>query len=1827
MFSRVAIVNRGEAAMRLIHAVRDLSGETGTPIETVALYTDADRNATFVREADHAYALGPASARPYLDHAVLARALVETGADAAWVGWGFVAEDPAFAELCEKLGVTFVGPSAEAMRRLGDKIGAKLIAEEVGVPVAPWSRGEVATLEAALRAGDEIGYPLMLKATAGGGGRGIRMVGSHEELTDAYERTSQEALRAFGSGVVFLERLVTGARHVEVQVIADGYGTAWALGVRDCSVQRRNQKIIEESASPVLDPGQAAELKAAAERLAVAVNYRGACTVEFLYHPGQRLFAFLEVNTRLQVEHPITEITTGTDLVRLQLHVASGGRLEGEQPAERGHAVEARLNAEDPDRDFAPAPGRISRLVLPAGPGIRVDTGVSEGDTIPADFDSMIAKIIAYGRDRDQALGRLRRAMAETTVIIEGGATNKSFVLDLLDQPEVIDASADTGWIDRVRAEGRLVSHRHSAIALAAAAIEAYLDEEEVSRQRLLATAHGGRPQVQHDPGRPLDLKLRGVAYRVSVARVGQKRFRVGISGGGEVHPADVEIERFDAHSGQITVNGRRFRLVSATHGPTHLIEVDGVTHRVGRDEGGVVRSPAPALVVATPLAPGDEVEAGAALMVLESMKMETVLRAPFRARVRECAVAAGSQVETGAPLMRLEPLADDEDDATAGPVESVDIDLPAAPSPVSAAERVERGLHDLRSLLLGFDIDPHDHQRVLSDYLSARAELGGRLLEGELELLTVFADLSELSRNLPVGGLDLEPDSAVHSPREFFHGYLRSLDVERAGLTEEFQAKLAAVLAHYGVTGFDRTPELEAALFRIFLAQQRMSTDVGVVSAVLRQWLADAPPLEDLGERAGLTLEHLVEATQVRFPMVSDLARGIVFRWFAQPLLRRTRATVYAAVRADLAHLDRHPDAPDRAERIQSMVARSEPLVRLVGQRIGRPGIDHTPLLEVLTRRYYHNRALSDVGVRESGGHRFVTAEHTGAKGLTRLVTTAVDIAGLPGAIAAIGGLAEGGSGHGLVADLYVTWEGQPDVDAMSVRLGELIAEHAPPSGVRRITMTVAGTSGAVMHHHFTFRTDGAGFAEDRLIRGLHPQIAQRLQLQRWHDFDLTRLPSGDEEVYLFKAVARSNPADERLIAMGQVRDLTPLRESDGRLVALPSVEDALIAGLDAIRTIQMQRPQNKRFATNRIMMYVWPSTELSGDELNALVQRILPTTAGAGLEEVLFVARHRNAAGELSEVAVRISLGHGQSAQVEVGKPSLEPVQPLGAYRQKVLSAARRGNVYPYELTDLLAGTEGAFVEHDLDEHGVLSPVERPKGRNSAAIVAGVVSTPTERYPEGVTRVVLLGDPTKALGALSEPECSRVIAALDLAERMRVPLEWFALSAGARISMSSGTENMDWVAAALKRIVTFTQAGGEINIVVAGINVGAQPYWNAEATMLMHTKGILVMTPDSAMVLTGKQALDFSGGVSAEDNIGIGGYDRVMGPNGQAQYWAPSLAAARDVLMAHYDHTYLAPGERAPRRAVTIDPPARDIRDYPHAVAGSDFTTVGEIFSAELNPDRKKPFDIRTVMRALSDQDHPVLERWARMADAETSAVQDAHIGGWPVCLIGIESRPVPRRGFPPTDGPDTYTAGTLFPQSSKKTARAINAASGNRPLVVLANLSGFDGSPESMRKLQLEFGAEIGRAIVNFEGPIVFCVISRYHGGAFVVFSKALNPNMTILALEGSFASVLGGAPAAAVVFSGEVNNRTANDPRVTELAAQVSGATGAERAALNARLVEVQAAVRAEKLGEVAAEFDRVHNIQRAVEVGSVDAIVSAAELRPRIIEAIARGMGG
>jgi acetyl/propionyl-CoA carboxylase alpha subunit len=343
-FERVAIVNRGEAAMRFIHAAREYNIENGQHLVTIALYTEPDRHAMFVREADEAVCLGPAQVvdpaaghvkSSYVDYPTLERALMSAHAQAVWVGWGFVAEHAAFADLWRDLGLTFIGPDGGTMRRLGDKITSKLLAQAAQIPVAPWSGGPVETLFQAEHYAARLGYPLLIKATAGGGGHGIRTVRSVSELPKAFESARAEAFQAFGDPTVFLEQLVVRARHVEVQIIADHFGNAWAVGVRDCSIQRRHQKILEEAPSPALTQEQEEQLRQAAVRLSKAADYTNAGTVEFLYEPELRRFSFMEMNTRLQVEHPVTEATTGLDLVKLQIHVACGGRLEGEAPRVR----------------------------------------------------------------------------------------------------------------------------------------------------------------------------------------------------------------------------------------------------------------------------------------------------------------------------------------------------------------------------------------------------------------------------------------------------------------------------------------------------------------------------------------------------------------------------------------------------------------------------------------------------------------------------------------------------------------------------------------------------------------------------------------------------------------------------------------------------------------------------------------------------------------------------------------------------------------------------------------------------------------------------------------------------------------------------------------------------------------------------------------------------------------------------------------------------------------------------------------------------------------------------------------------------------------------------------------------------------------------------------------------------------------------------------------------------------------------------------------------------------------------------------------------------
>ena len=440
MFSRVLVANRGEIAVRVIRALRELG------IEAVAVYSTADRDAAHVRLADRAVCIGPPSpAESYLNIASIVAAANTTGCDAVHPGYGFLSERPAFVEACVDNDLVFVGPDAQVMAQMGDKVEAKAAMRAAGVPLVPGTE-QATTLDQATKLAPELGFPVLLKAAAGGGGRGMRLVASAGELEDAYATASGEAEAAFGDGSIYLEKAVVPARHVEIQVLADGKGGVLTLGERECSIQRRHQKLIEESPSAALTPERREEMETAAERACRATGYTNAGTLEFLLGSDGG-FYFIELNARLQVEHPVSELVTGIDIVHEQLRVAAGEslRLTGRAPRQ-GHAIEVRINAEDPANGFAPSPGRIERLRIPGGPGVRMDTHVEAGASIPPNYDSLIAKLCVWGEDRPAAIARALRALGELE--LEGIATTRDFAMQVLRTEAFVTGDYNTSFID-----------------------------------------------------------------------------------------------------------------------------------------------------------------------------------------------------------------------------------------------------------------------------------------------------------------------------------------------------------------------------------------------------------------------------------------------------------------------------------------------------------------------------------------------------------------------------------------------------------------------------------------------------------------------------------------------------------------------------------------------------------------------------------------------------------------------------------------------------------------------------------------------------------------------------------------------------------------------------------------------------------------------------------------------------------------------------------------------------------------------------------------------------------------------------------------------------------------------------------------------------------------------------------------------------------------------------------------------------------------------------------------------------------------------------------
>ncbi|MCO7191507.1 biotin carboxylase N-terminal domain-containing protein [Pseudonocardia sp. McavD-2-B] len=659
--SKILVANRGEIASRVIRTCREMG------IATVAVHSDDDAFAPYVADADESVHLpGSRSADTYLRADLVVEAARRTGADAVHPGYGFLSENAGFAEACQAAGITFIGPTPDAIRSMGDKLRSKELMGAAGVPILRSVRLDDATVDRATAedvAG--IGYPVLVKASAGGGGRGMRVVLAPEHLQEAVDSARREAASAFSDDTVFVEKYVVDPRHVEVQVMADEHDNVVALFERECSIQRRHQKVLEEAPSPVVDEDLRRRLCDAAVEAARAVTYRGAGTVEFVLAPDGS-FAFLEMNTRLQVEHPVTELVTGLDLVRLQIEVAAGRPLPSEALAPRlhGHAIEARLYAEDVAAGYLPTSGTLTRLDWPADPGLRIDAGVVGGSHVPPHYDPMLAKVVMWAPTRDEAVSRLASALRRTR--IAGLTTNRDLLVQVLEHDAFRRAEFSTSFLDDCDVESlpSLVAPEDAAGHLAAAAVVLdHVDRAGVAVQQSIPT--GWRNNRSAPASRVFDHRGEQVAVQHVLAE--DRTLTVRVGDGPELRgrvwdlasdSVDLDLDGVRRRYGVDAAHGRV--AVSSPRGSVTVTAVERFPDESRVAPPGALTAAMPGTVVAVHAKVDDEVVAGAPLVVLEAMKMEHSVLAPESGRVAEIVVGAGEQVEAGALLARIEPAESD---------------------------------------------------------------------------------------------------------------------------------------------------------------------------------------------------------------------------------------------------------------------------------------------------------------------------------------------------------------------------------------------------------------------------------------------------------------------------------------------------------------------------------------------------------------------------------------------------------------------------------------------------------------------------------------------------------------------------------------------------------------------------------------------------------------------------------------------------------------------------------------------------------------------------------------------------------------------------------------------------------------------------------------------------------------------------------------------------------------------------------------------------------------------------------------------------------------
>ena len=1085
---RVAVLDRGPTAMRVLQAVSDLARRDGPGAapSTLVIHDDPVPDSEYTRRADNVLRLGPEAYRAVrdgrrhshqLDYEHVISALRRAGVDLVWLGRGVVGDPAEFTRRCEAAGIPVVGPSGAVRTLLADRAAVLTSVQALDVPVPAWSGHPIPDGPAAVAVAERLGYPVCLVASGQTGRRGIHRVSDEAALLAAFGPARAAAARESGSHDLFVLADPDSSRTLEVDVLTDDAGTTWPLAVRDCSLMHAGQVILDECPPSSLPGALENRIRQAAARVASSLRLSGLASVRVRVGPDDADFAVLGVQVLPRLNHALTEEVTGLDVVAMTLRLARGQLLTGPPPPVLGHALQVRLLAQDPEHGHAATPGRIAALDLPAASGVRVDSGLRAGDLIPVGHTPLLANITVWGRTRGEALSRLRRALDDAVAVIEDGTANRTFLLSLLQEQPIQDATANPQWL-----EGYLARDGHrpppDPLALVCAAIEAYEADRVETQVAFHAQASRGRPEQPELTGDRMLLGYRGVRYPLRVDHTAPGEYRVAgarlEAADAGVGVADASVERSGPFQRWVLCGGRRHRVIATQQGATLRLEIDGAAHLVTREDGIAISN----------------------------------------------ATGTGTTTSTSATTSTTTST------STSHPPGRVDFTSLGRPID-HLVDPCRRVYQPLSNYLLGYDLDPKEladlqtRQRRLAE---TAATDDASLLACEDALLDLFADLAGLFRpRTEDEEQTMAQELSDGGPQEHLLAYLQFLDADRACLPPAYRRRLERALARYGVIGLHRTPELEAAMLWMFQSFGRVPELAPMITAILERRLHNRDALvARTGPQFRARFDRLSAATQGRFPEVAELARDVRFHYLDEPILESEVAQVYAEMQGHLAALRADPHRADREHRIRRLVWCPQPLRgRLLRTWMDSPGRGSAAfrgtLIEVRLRRLYRIRPLHRVAVHEHAGCTMASADddlhdlHDLHDHSLHVVMTYCALADLPEVSRAIAvHLEHLPATNQLVVDVHTWRPGErPEIDVLATQLTHLLSSCDFGRPLHRLDVTVTSATGAAQEHfrtqHLTYRhLREQGFVEDELYRNQHPMLSKRLELWRLRNFRL---------------------------------------------------------------------------------------------------------------------------------------------------------------------------------------------------------------------------------------------------------------------------------------------------------------------------------------------------------------------------------------------------------------------------------------------------------------------------------------------------------------------------------------------------------------------------------------------------------------------------------------------------------------------------------------------------------------------------------------------------